>query len=227
MKVLTHVQLLLVLVSGCVSAPAQLGLGTSPNKAHNLVGRNSYTYNTDEPSSLPDHFELAGPPPAPIFLDRIKETQAFFPSKRTSSSTTTTTLPPPPSGLYGAPIPTSDSETSNLNSNFVSLDFDLEVPEVVEVSPTPATLPTPKGFSPPPPLEMNTSMQPYMPYQIAWSVRDANAGHQFSHKETSKGEDVRGEYRVLLPDGRTQIVTFRADPSSGYNAAVTYTKVNA
>ena len=63
---------------------------------------------------------------------------------------------------------------------------------------------------------------PYMPYDIAWGVEDQESGNVYSHSESSQGNDVKGEYRVLLPDGRLQVVTFYADPESGYNAKVQY-----
>ena len=43
----------------------------------------------------------------------------------------------------------------------------------------------------------------------------------FSQSEQRDGANAGGEYRVNLPDGRVQIVTYTAGPE-GYNAAVTY-----
>ena len=45
-----------------------------------------------------------------------------------------------------------------------------------------------------------------MPYNYAWAVADEPAGLDFGQNEASDGSLVTGEYRVLLPDGRTQIV---------------------
>lgn len=54
-----------------------------------------------------------------------------------------------------------------------------------------------------------------------YEVKDAATGNDFSHKQESDGKTVRGEYKVLLPDGRNQVVTYTAD-DGGYNAQVKY-----
>lgn len=69
---------------------------------------------------------------------------------------------------------------------------------------------------------MDKDSMPYMPYDINWGIEDREGGNFYSHSETSGGQDVQGEYRVLLPDGRMQVVSFWADPESGYNARVKY-----
>lgn len=46
-----------------------------------------------------------------------------------------------------------------------------------------------------------------MPYAFAYEVIDPASDANFGHRESSDGYLVEGEYRVLLPDGRTQIVT--------------------
>ncbi|XP_071534101.1 pro-resilin-like [Panulirus ornatus] len=62
-----------------------------------------------------------------------------------------------------------------------------------------------------------------MPYDFQWGVQDDDSGNAYSHVENSDGRTTQGEYRVLLPDGRTQVVKF-SDNGGGYNAEVTYEK---
>jgi len=63
--------------------------------------------------------------------------------------------------------------------------------------------------------------EPGMPYDFTYAVKD-DYGNDFSHSAESDGEVVKGEYKTLLPDGRTQIVRYTADWKNGYNAEVTY-----
>ncbi|KAG7207692.1 hypothetical protein KM043_009311 [Ampulex compressa] len=59
-------------------------------------------------------------------------------------------------------------------------------------------------------------------YEFGYAVKDQATGNDFGRRETSDGETVRGEYRVQLPDGRTQIVTYTADWRTGFHADVRY-----
>jgi hypothetical protein len=60
-----------------------------------------------------------------------------------------------------------------------------------------------------------------MPYSFDWAVLDEPSYNDFGHKETSDGKVVTGTYYVNLPDGRRQIVTYKAD-EYGYVADVKY-----
>ncbi|XP_034935336.1 pro-resilin-like [Chelonus insularis] len=60
------------------------------------------------------------------------------------------------------------------------------------------------------------------PYSFQYEVRDPPSGNDYGQQETSDGNVVQGEYRVLLPDSRTQIVKYTADNVNGYNADVQY-----
>lgn len=62
--------------------------------------------------------------------------------------------------------------------------------------------------------------EPGMPFDFAYAVNDPATANQQSHKATSDGDVTRGEYRVQLPDGRTQVVRYTADWKNGYNAEV-------
>ncbi|XP_046455921.1 cuticle protein 18.6-like [Daphnia pulex] len=59
------------------------------------------------------------------------------------------------------------------------------------------------------------------PYSFGYGVKDEETYNDFDHAENADGEVVTGSYRVALPDGRTQIVTYRAD-KNGYTADVKY-----
>ncbi|XP_068248171.1 cuticle protein 7-like isoform X2 [Palaemon carinicauda] len=61
-----------------------------------------------------------------------------------------------------------------------------------------------------------------MPFNFDYKVSDHYKGLDFGHNSNSDGNLVTGEYRVLLPDGRTQIVTYTADHYNGYQAEVRY-----
>ncbi|KAK4002183.1 hypothetical protein OUZ56_004029 [Daphnia magna] len=62
-----------------------------------------------------------------------------------------------------------------------------------------------------------------MPYSFAWAVKDDPSYNDYAHQETADDKGyVTGSYRVLLPDGRTQIVNYKADDYSGYVADVKY-----
>ncbi|XP_054282850.1 cuticle protein 8-like [Macrosteles quadrilineatus] len=63
---------------------------------------------------------------------------------------------------------------------------------------------------------------PSRPYNFGYSVRDFHTGADFKQQETSDGNTVKGQYRVQLPDGRTQIVTYTADWQTGFHADVQY-----
>lgn len=217
MKMTTLLLTVALLVPSCLAVPAkldQLVLGSSLSRDRSLLanGLGAAKYNYEAPSIPSGLYELPGSPPAPIIPPR--------PPPTTTTTTTTTTPPPPPpppSGLYGAPDIGADP--SNLNPNFVSVPIVLDVPEVPKATRAPVTVSTPSGFSPP---MMDKGQMPYMPYDISWGIDDREEGNVFSHSERSEGNDVQGEYRVLLPDGRMQVVSFWADPESGYNAKVNY-----
>merc|ERR1711915_635187 len=59
-------------------------------------------------------------------------------------------------------------------------------------------------------------------YNYEYAVQDDYSGVNFGQNEHRDGYSTNGQYRVLLPDGRTQIVTYNtADAYSG-NTEVVY-----
>jgi len=65
--------------------------------------------------------------------------------------------------------------------------------------------------------------EPILPpvYNYEYGVADEYSGTAFSQKESRDNYNTAGEYRVNLPDGRVQIVSYTAGPE-GYIADVKY-----
>ncbi|XP_034106057.1 pro-resilin [Drosophila sulfurigaster albostrigata] len=63
---------------------------------------------------------------------------------------------------------------------------------------------------------------PGMPFDFEYAVQDPETANDYAHKASSDGDVVTGEYRVQLPDGRTQVVRYMADWKTGYHADVSY-----
>ena len=59
------------------------------------------------------------------------------------------------------------------------------------------------------------------PYSFGYDVQDKESYNNFEHNEKSDYNVVTGSYRVVLPDSRVQIVTYKAD-ANGYTADVKY-----
>lgn len=65
------------------------------------------------------------------------------------------------------------------------------------------------------------SFQQKKDYAFSYIVRDHSTGDDFSHRQSQNSKATKGEYRVKLPDGRVQIVSYTAD-KNGYKADVKY-----
>ncbi|XP_049832479.1 pro-resilin-like [Schistocerca gregaria] len=60
------------------------------------------------------------------------------------------------------------------------------------------------------------------PYNFQYEVRDPESGNDYSQQESSDGQTVTGQFQVLLPDGRNQIVRYSASDATGFVADVQY-----
>ena len=90
---------------------------------------------------------------------------------------------------------------------------------VVLPTPLPAIQrpPTPASYPPQP----RAHYTPGATYNFGYQVFDVDSYSNYGHKEAREGYVTSGEYRVALPDGRTQVVRYTAD-ENGYRADVSY-----
>lgn len=155
------------------------------------------------------------------------------------------------SGKYRGMYPYSAIQSREDVSNFIvysiqdtppaPLDFINSNEESAEPAPYKPPAPTKAPYSPPVETEAplkypvpasyeSPAPAPYeeevivkgMPYSFSWEVSDKASGNEYGQDEESDGESTNGSYKVLLPDGRTQKVTYKVKPGSGYTADIAY-----
>ena len=95
-------------------------------------------------------------------------------------------------------------------------------PTPAPYKPAPAPYkPAPAPYKPAPSYHEPKHEEP-RPYAYEYAVVDEYANLNFNAQEQADGKVVTGSYQVLLPDGRTQTVTYTADHYNGYVADVKY-----
>ena len=52
-------------------------------------------------------------------------------------------------------------------------------------------------------------------YDFTWNVYDSPSANNYGQKESRDGDSTVGSYHVLLPDGRTQKVSYTVDSYGG------------
>jgi hypothetical protein len=82
--------------------------------------------------------------------------------------------------------------------------------------------PRPVSYAPRPAYNQPEYNEPAA-YNFGYAVANDYSNVNFGQNEERNGYSTSGSYRVALPDGRTQIVTYSvADAQSGYIADVQY-----
>merc|ERR1740116_480070 len=100
------------------------------------------------------------------------------------------------------------------------------VPYRPRPAPGPYAAPPPERSYQPQPLYVEKEEEEVFepqPYKYEYGVQDDYSKAAFAKSETQNEVGaVTGSYKVNLPDGRIQTVTYTADPIHGYKAVVSY-----
>merc|ERR1719414_2245569 len=110
----------------------------------------------------------------------------------------------------------------------VQLDQQRYGPSAVPYGPSPPgqyRAPPAKPYNQPQPVYKEKEEEKFepQPYKYEYGVSDDYSKAAFAKSESQNDVGaVTGSYKVNLPDGRIQTVTYTADPVNGYKAVVSY-----
>lgn len=84
--------------------------------------------------------------------------------------------------------------------------------------------PAPAPYAPRPAYKPDPyKEEPPKPFEYTYGVKDEYSGANYEKVENQDAYgNLQGSYRVALPDGRVQIVTYKADHENGFIADVQY-----
>lgn len=69
-------------------------------------------------------------------------------------------------------------------------------------------------------VEAVEDYDPHPQYSFAYDIHDALTGDNKAQQESRDGDNVKGQYSLIEPDGTRRIVDYTADPVNGFNAVV-------
>lgn len=70
--------------------------------------------------------------------------------------------------------------------------------------------------------QVDSDLQSRGPYEFQFRVDDPDTFNNYEIQEAGDPNIVTGSYRINLPDGRTQVVSYEVHPDRGYEAKITY-----
>lgn len=59
-------------------------------------------------------------------------------------------------------------------------------------------------------------------YTYSYGVEDPHTGNKQDRHETRNGDDVKGQYSLVEPDGTIRVVSYTADATNGFQVNVEY-----
>ena len=86
---------------------------------------------------------------------------------------------------------------------------------VLSIASALADQPAPSYAPAPAPSYHEPSYDAPASYSYSWAVKDDYSKNDYGQNEKREGKSTSGSYSVLLPDGRTQTVTYTVDGYGG------------